>query len=329
VTSKAGDRVVVVAEQRQGRLAPITYELVACARVIRERTDGEIIVAILGEKIADLADQIAEKSGERVIAIDDSSLALYHAESYKTALEQVAREFTPAYVCVAHTVQGLDLAPGLAIRLGAACVTGVEGINKGQNCLQFSKPTYDGKYQLEVEPKTETTVFTVPAGVYAPAPPSDQRGAVEARGFAEVPLRARSVGFKRRCEPSAELASAKIIIAAGRGIGARDALGEIQRLAAVFPGAVVAGSRPICDLGWLPYANQVGIMGAAVAPDLYFACGISGSRTHTAAIAASKFIVAISLDPHAAIFQVADIGIVEDVHRFTHALTATIEKRRR
>jgi electron transfer flavoprotein alpha subunit len=328
MTSQGRRPVVVVAEHWQGRLIPITYELIACARKIREMAGCEIIVAVLGEQFDELANDIAAQCGERVVAVQGPGLALYNAEMYKDALEQIANEVTAAYVCAAHTAQGLDFAPGLAIRLNAACITGVERISIEQNRLRFSRPACDGKLQLEVEPKTETTVFTVPTGVYAPAfVGQGERRAVETRAFAATPVRTRTLGLTRTRETSAALASAKVIVAAGRGIGASDALGEIQRLAAVIPHSAVAGSRPICDLGWLPYANQVGLTGATVAPDLYIACGISGSRQHTVGMTGSKFIVAINLDPQAAIFQLADIGIVEDVHRFIPALTATITKR--
>lgn len=328
MTTQARRPVVVVAEHWQGRLIPITYELIACGRNIGEMADCELIVVVLGEQIEALANEIAAVSGERVVAIQGPGLALYNAEMYKEALAPFVKELTAAYVCAAHTAQGLDFAPGLAIRLHAACITGVERVSMEQNRLRFSRPACDGKLQLEVEPKTETAVFTVPTGVYAPALVGQgERRAVETRGFTAMPVRTRTMGLTRTRESSAVLTSAKVVVAAGRGIGAPDALGEIERLAAVIPHSAVAGSRPICDLGWLPYAHQVGLTGATVAPDLYIACGISGSRQHTVGMTGSKFIVAINLDPQAAIFQLADIGIVEDIHRFIPALTAAITKR--
>lgn len=321
-------RVVVVAEHRQGRLVPITYELIACAREIRDLTDCEILVGVLGEQITELAGEIAARSGERVVAIQGPALALYNAEMHKYALEEFIHEISPAYVCVAHTAQGLDFAPGLAVRLHADCITGVERVAVEQNRLRFFRSACDGKYQLEVESRTETTVFTVLAQAYAPTICEGRHGSMATREFTAVPSRTRTIGFARKHESSPALVSAKVIIAGGRGVGPPEAMVEIQRLAATFPGAAIAGSRPVCDMGWLPYAYQVGVTGATVAPDLYIACGISGSRQHTVGMAASKFIVAISLDPRAPFFQFADIGIVDNLHRFVPALAANIENRR-
>jgi electron transfer flavoprotein alpha subunit len=325
----ADSRVIVVAEHRQGQVSPITYELVACARSMREMAGCEVIVTVLGDKIFDLAGEIAARCGERVVAIEGLGLAVYNAETFKAALEHFVQEFSTAYVCAAHTAQGLDFAPGLAVRLGAACITGVERIKAEQDGFLFSKPTFAGKYELATKSKTKTVVFTVSPGAYAPALiAKGERVALETRSFTSMPSRTRTVGLKQAHETSAVLRSARVIVAAGRGIGSAEGLESIQRLAAVFPGAEIAGSRPLCDQGVLPYTNQIGLTGATIAPDLYFACGISGSRQHTVGITGSKIIVAINLDPDAAIFHYADIGIVENLHRFIPAFLRKYDEMR-
>ena len=122
------------------------------------------------------------------------------------------------------------------------------------------------------------------------------------------------------------LGQTRIIVAAGRGIESQENLEKIQRLAACFSDASVAGSRPLIDMGWMPYANQVGITGAVVAPDLYLAMGISGSSQHIAGMAQSKFIVAVNKDPNAAIFNVSDICIVENTLEFIEKLISLARK---
>ncbi len=118
----------------------------------------------------------------------------------------------------------------------------------------------------------------------------------------------------------AALARADVIVAAGRGIGKKENLVLIQKLAAKFSGSAVGASRPICDAGWLPYNRQVGQTGATVTPKLYIACGISGSTQHVAGMRGSEFVVAVNTDPDAAIFKHADVGVIEDFKVLISAL---------
>jgi electron transfer flavoprotein alpha subunit len=309
--------ILVVAEHRQGRLLPISYEVVACARKIEKARPLELVIAVLGEHIETLADQISNLCRARVIAIQGPGLALYHAETFQDALEQLVHELQPAYICVGHTSQGADFAPGLAVRLKAACIAGVERVGGGGNGPWFSRIAYDGKVLLDIRPKTPMCLLTVMPGAFTLFDAGEQnRGSVETRDFSAPPARSKALGIKTLRPSNAALSVAKVIVAAGLGIGRPDNVALVERLAALFPQSAVAGSRPVCDHGWIAYANQVGMTGVTVAPDLYFACGISGSRQHTVGMAASKFIVAISVDPNAAIFQLADIGIVDDLNVF-------------
>ena len=107
-----------------------------------------------------------------------------------------------------------------------------------------------------------------------------------------------------------------MVVAAGRGIAKPENLELLRRLAGLFSRAALAGSRPVCDAGWLGYGHQVGLTGASVAPRLYLACGISGARQHTVGMQGSEFIVAINSDPQAAIFNLADVCLVEDLLSF-------------
>ncbi|MDP3284078.1 MAG: electron transfer flavoprotein subunit alpha/FixB family protein, partial [Desulfobacterales bacterium] len=108
----------------------------------------------------------------------------------------------------------------------------------------------------------------------------------------------------------------KVIVSAGNGIGAKENLGLIYRLADIFPGSAVGGSRILIDRGWLEYRQQIGLTGALVAPELYIACGISGASQHLAGMRGSGFVVAINRDPKAAIFNESDVCVVEDLNKF-------------
>jgi electron transfer flavoprotein alpha subunit len=318
-----GSGILILVEHHRGRVAPVTRELVACARAMQKAGPKEAAVAILGDGIENLAQEIAAAEGLSVYAVQGPGLADYSAEAYRQALMPLLEEIRPTYVCMAHTSQGLDLAPGLAARLQAACITGVERVTVEEGELLFSRPLFNGKLQAEIFPETETTVLTVAAGAFSPPEAGPGVGGrVERRPFPGAAAATRVLGQKLARQQDRALGQAEVIVAAGRGIGGQQNLALIERLAALFPRSAVAGSRPVCDQGWLPYANQVGMTGATVAPRLYLACGISGSRQHTVGMAGSQFIVAISTDPDAAIFDLADIGIVEDLTRFVPVLLA-------
>ena len=128
---------------------------------------------------------------------------------------------------------------------------------------------------------------------------------------------------------AAGLSDANIIVAAGNGIGEKENLEFIRKLAALFTKSAVAGSRIVCDMGWLGYQCQVGVTGTTVSPQLYIACGISGAVQHVMGMQGSEFIVAINKDPSAAIFQVADICIVEDLTAFIPAFIQAYNEKTR
>ena len=124
------------------------------------------------------------------------------------------------------------------------------------------------------------------------------------------------MGIRQSDTDIAGIDEANVIVAAGSGIGEEENLDIIHRLAALFPKSAVAGSRIVCDMGWLGYQRQVGVTGTTVSPQLYIACGISGAVQHVMGMQSSEFIVAINKDPSAAIFQTADVCIVEDLTVF-------------
>ncbi|MCJ7809019.1 MAG: electron transfer flavoprotein subunit alpha/FixB family protein, partial [Desulfobulbaceae bacterium] len=116
---------------------------------------------------------------------------------------------------------------------------------------------------------------------------------------------------------------------AGWGVGEKENMALIKQLSALFPRSAVAGSRPVCDMGWLEYKRQVGLTGATVSPKLYIACGISGAMPHQVGMQGAGFIVAISTDPRAPIFNLSDVCIQEDLKRFIPALVEEFQKRKR
>ena len=321
--------ILIIAEHFDGKLKPVTFELLACADMIRQFQELGIRIVLLGDDIKAMANRLAQNHGFDVIAVCNPHLKSYNSEVYKIILTQLVTELQPAFVCIAHSAQGQDFAPAIAFRAGAACITGVERIFGDADRLYFSRSTFGGKVVADVCPTTQTTIFTVQPGLFKPLVSHQvSPGAVDVRPTPLKPLQSRSVGIKTVHTSSGTLIEAKVVITAGRGIGKKENLNAIYQLAKLFPKSAVGGSRPVCDTGWLEYRQQVGVTGATVTPELYIACGVSGAVQHVSGMRGAEFVVAINTDPNAAIFNVADVCILEDLTTFIPALIEAYEKQR-
>jgi electron transfer flavoprotein alpha subunit len=313
--------IVVIAEHFQGEIRPITHELVRFAEALQEFRPAGIQILILGEKVENLAESLAKTTGLDVQGISAPQLTRYNAQSYKSVLHEVLREHPPAYVCVAHSSRGSDFAPGLAMRLGAVCITGVSSISVQEDVICFSRDIYGGKINADMVSSAKTTVLTVQPGSYGSTPKNDQaRGKVYLKSMVLAPQASTTLSTTAFQTSDLDLSIARVIVSAGRGIGEAENLQIIRDLASVLPQSVVCGSRPVIDLGWMTYDRQVGVTGAIVTPDLYIACGISGAAQHAGGMKGSGFIVSINADPMAAIFNLSDICIVEDLMSFIPVL---------
>jgi electron transfer flavoprotein alpha subunit len=319
--------VIVIAEHLDGQIKQITYELIACAVKLQRFKPLPIKVMIIGDDVAELAREIAETSGQDVRAIQVPSLHCYNGETYRGLLEHLLTEYKATYICAAHTSQGLDFAPALAVVLDADCITGVEDVVEKDGNICVARPMYGGKIVAHHSTGAKTSILTIQPGVFKPLESENQAsGAVEIESITYEPNRSVSLGLKPAEADTSGITEAKVIVAAGRGIGETKNLGIIEQLAKIFPRSAVAGSRIVCDMGWLEYKCQVGVTGATVTPELYIACGISGAVQHVSGMRSSGFIVAINSDPAAAIFQVADICVVEDLTTFIPILIEMYRK---
>ena len=303
--------IFIIAESDQGRITHETYELITFAR---ELCRGRLTIIILLERNSEAqAVEIAEKTGCDTIAVIGNQLKPYNNNAYCNAIMKILPDNIPFYVCLAHTSMGYDLAPQLAIKLNAACITSVENVQEGI----FSSSAYSGRFTVDIVPHTPSVVITVLPGVYPSfASQTHSPGSVKKIEFLAPPLRSKTIGFKESIHRDSRLNDAEVIVSAGRGVGKKDNISFIKDLAAIIPRSALGASRAVCDLGWLEYSHQIGATGQTVSPKLYIACGISGAVQHVSGMKGAQNIVAINTDPNAAIFHVAHYCIVEDLTTF-------------
>ncbi len=283
------------------------------------------------------AKEIAAGAGCDVAFLSGDHLAGYSAEAWMTALSPICGEINPRFICIPHTSRGWDYGPGLAIRLKASLIGAVEDFRRQGEDFFFKRSVLKGQWQLEVLPEKRPAILTVlpeargtqGTALLEEARSADKRGRPPRVSFLSAPatgLRTKSLGRLPAAETTYDFSEAEVIVAAGKGIGAVENLDLIKRLAGVFPKSAVGCSRAVCDLGWMEYRRQVGLTGRTVAPSLYIACGISGAMPHLAGMRNSRCIVAVNRDINAAIFQVAHLGIREDLLTVIPAILALSEK---
>ncbi|MGD8290781.1 MAG: electron transfer flavoprotein subunit alpha/FixB family protein [Desulfobacterales bacterium] len=319
--------IVVIVEHLNGEINPVSHELVGFAQKLQQISAAGIRAIIVDNDPATLAREVAERWGLDVTAVQVPGLTAYNSEIYQSVLTELLGEFEAAWVCSAHSSQGMDFAAALSVKLKAACVTGVEEILEDQGRICFAKSIFGAKAVAYIRSEENISILTIQPGIFkSPKSGVSESGKITLRSLECNANRTHSLGIKRAEADTTGITEADIIVSAGQGIGDKENVDLLHRLAGLFAKSSVAGSRIVCDLGWLEYRCQVGVTGATVSPRLYMACGISGAFQHVVGMRNSECIVAINNDPAAAIFQIADICIVEDLTTFIPAFIETYEK---
>jgi electron transfer flavoprotein alpha subunit len=322
--------ILVIGEQRDGKLNRATWEAIAGAqRLAAAQSDQAITVLIPGTNVGRLASELAAAAVQDVVTIEHPALEPYTPDGYTAALQEAVAELSPSTIVLPHTYQTRDFAPKLAARLDRAIITDVTAVKSVGGQVAFVRPMFQGKLTADVVAEGPAPHFvTFQIGAFR----ADQA----ARGSAPAPVRALTVSMqanaiRQKPEPpfqearqAVDLSQAERIVSVGRGIKEQSNIPLAQALAEAL-GAELAASRPICDAGWLPMERQVGSSGQTVAPKLYLALGISGAIQHLVGMKGSNTIVAINKDPDAPIFEVADYGIVGDLFEIVPALTAALK----
>lgn len=320
--------IYIVAEHFEGKIRPVTYELATFARKLQQLLPAsELMGIILGDEIEKMAKEITQKTGINVVALQIQDLHNYNGEIYTHALNEYLSKYSYHYVCFANTTQGLDFAPIMAVQQKLPCITGVEDIGMNENRIYVKRSLFNGKVLAKVLPKAGPVALGIQPGYFTDHNDTpDVPGSVKIESFTINSQFTRSLGLDCSRTSDDKITRAEVIISAGRGIGKKENLDLLYHLSELFNKSTVGASRPLCDLGWLGYQQQIGITGNSVAPYLYFACGISGAVQHLSGIRGARFIVSVNNDPNAAIFNMSDVCIVEDLTTFIPVLIEELEK---
>ncbi|MBI4772707.1 MAG: electron transfer flavoprotein subunit alpha [Deltaproteobacteria bacterium] len=323
--------VWVFAEQQNGRLNRVGLELLGRARTLADDLGQEVSAVLAGDRIRHLASDLITGGADVVFVIEDPRLDRYQTSSYAKVFSDLIREHAPAVILLGATHAGRDLAPRLSrrLRLGlTADCTGLEIDHEdpNRNLLQ-TRPAFGGDIMATiVTAGVRPQMATVRPGVMEPRPADlTRKGQVRVvrPELDSNDFRITLLDVVRETGRTADLSSAKIVVAGGRGVGGEDGFRLLENLAQVL-NAELGGSRVAVEEGWISPDRQIGQTGQTIRPELYIACGISGAVQHRAGILNSRYIVAINKDPGAPIFAVADYGLVGDLGEIVPSLTERI-----
>ena len=302
-------------------------ELASVASRIDAARPATALVTGSGEEV-DLVCENLRATYSEVWKISDPALSYPSAEVVRGALSGVLP--SGSIVLIAHGHFGVDLAPGLSVRMNSACVSDVvdlEGVEGSH--LKLVRQEFGGQVNTHVRCDiSKGAVITIRPGAFKPQPGSSVNGTVvdKSASVSLSPPRRRYVGRVEAETGSVDITKHDVLVSVGRGIQGEENIAIAQELADALGGAVSC-SRPVVDAKWLDKSRQVGSSGKTVKPKVYMACGISGSYQHLAGIKGNPLLIAINKNPKAPIFRAATVGIVDDVLEFLPELTASIREK--
>ena len=311
---------------KAGKADDSALELATAAGNIYPDASMTAIVTGAGADLDAVCNEVA-KSYQEVWKFDHDALAYPNAEAIRKLLVAVLPQ--NAILLAAHDTFGMDLCPGLSIKLDAifaADIVDIEGLEG--NILNVIRQEYSGQVSTHVTCDIANgAVISVRPGVFQPDESKSAGGQVidKSSEVADLTSARRFLEIVEAEVGDVDITKEDVLVSVGRGIEDQDNIEIAEELAAAM-GAVVSCSRPIVDAKWLEKARQVGTSGQTVKPKVYLALGISGSFQHLGGLKGKPFIVAVNKNPKAPIFQMADVGIVEDLLDFVPVLTEKIQE---
>jgi len=317
------NKILAVLEQRDGVLKRSAFETVSAASKTASELNLEAEAVVVGNEISNIND-IGNYGISKVMHLKNTDLVNYSSSGYRDAILNYATEVDADYIMLANTSLGKDLAPRLAVKLGAGCLMDCVKLDTSSGELTATRPVYAGKALVDVKFNSGKKVITIRPNVFKAQSTDGSSVDVTVNEVSSPNIKTRVVEFKK-AEGKLDVAEADIIVSGGRGMKGPEHFNLIEELADSL-GAAVGASRAVVDAGWRPHGEQVGQTGKTVSPSLYVACGISGAIQHLAGMSSSKYIVAINKDKDAPIFNIADYGIAGDVFEILPALTEEIKK---
>ena len=317
--------VLVFTENWDGRFKKLSFEIVSYASKVAEMLGTTATALSIGNVADDELTKLGNYGAKKIISLKNDALNILDSQAYTAAIAEIAKNEDAKVIVVANNNMGKSIAPRLSVRLKAAIGSGVSKLPVSTEPFVVYKRAYSGNAFANVALKSEVKILTLMQNSFDIVETANEAtieaGSVSIDG-AMVKTQVKDV---QKQTGKLLLTDAEIVVSGGRGMKSADNWAPLEELANVL-GAATACSRPVSDEGWRPHEEHTGQTGKIVAPNLYFAIGISGATQHLAGVSASKYIVAINTDKDAPIFEAAQYGIVGDAAKVLPKLVEAVKE---
>ncbi len=314
--------ILVYAENFNGSFKKATFETLTYAKETASKLGVSCIAVTVGD-LNESASSLSTYGVEKIISISNQFDSCDNL-GIATALAKVAKSEGTTTFILSNSNSGKSIGPRIAVKLGASFISNVVEVPSESSPLKVKKKAFSGKAFEEVESKIENCVLALSPNAFHVAENPNADCTLE-NHTANVEASKVNSTKEEKVSGKISLAEAEVVISAGRGLKGPENWTMVEELADLL-NAGTACSKPVSDIGWRPHGEHVGQTGKAIAPNLYFAIGISGAIQHLAGINSSKVIVAINTDPEAPFFKAADYGIVGDAFEVVPKLIEEIKK---
>lgn len=311
--------VLVYIEQRFGEIQNVSLELLGKGRKIADELGVDVIATLVGKDVEKHGKLLVEYGADKVLILENDALELYSTEPYTQAMVTAVKEVKPEIVLFGATSIGRDLAPRVSARLETGLTADCTSLEVSEDrMLLMTRPAFGGNIMATIiSPDHRPQMSTVRPGVMTKMDREIGRFGEIVKMPIEIVRNNKFVeilSFEKETEEKQDIQEATVLISGGRGVGSAENFSMLYDLADTL-GGLVSASRAAVDSGWMDHDRQVGQTGKTVRPNVYFACGISGAIQHVAGMEEAELIIAVNKDKGAKIFEVADLGVVGDVHK--------------
>jgi len=324
------DTILVVVEQREGKLNRVSWETIAAGQAIAANTSSTLEAAVVGANVGPIASEVAVKKVAKVYAVESPKLEPYTPDAFVKALKAFLAKHPAKVVLMPHTYQVRDFVPKLATAMETTAISDAIGYKYEGGKLTFTRQMFQGKFVADVSFAGSGPCFvTFQNGAFRGDKAESGSAAAPIENvkveIADAEIRNKPQEIFKEAKQAVDLTQAEIIVSVGRGIKEQKNIELAKQLADAL-GGEIAASRPICDNGWLPMDRQIGSSGQTVAPKLYLALGISGAIQHIVGMKGARSIVAINKDSEAPIFEIADVAVVGNLFDIVPPLIEEVKK---
>lgn len=317
---------VYIDKTGDGLIKNVSLELINGAKSLTKESGEKVVAVIIGSDNQAIIDTVKKYGADQILSVDSEAYKTFNLENYTGALAALVTEYAPAAVLFGATLNGKDLAAGLAAKSGTSVANDCTAAAVVNGAIEWTRAIYGGRFLTKIVgngvfPQIATIRTGIFSKVEAPSDAEVIKKSIEPKSGAQVKL----VNVIKADSSSINLEEAKVVVGAGRGVTDKS-IADLKELASLFEAGGVGGTRPVIDAGLLSPQEQIGLSGKKISPDIYFAIGVSGASQHVQGIKDSKVIVSVNRDADAPIFEISDYGVVGDLNQVVPAVISEIKK---